>query len=224
MARQIMDSIIATGQVERGWLGAIIQDLTAELARSFGYDSTDGVLIGDVVSGGPADKAGLQAGDIVLEYDGKSVTDAAQLRNAVAATDPNSEVEMVLFRDGQRQTLQVKIGLLDEQVVARSPAARSAPAESLEWGMDVKTLTPELARQAGVAENQSGVVVTEVTPGSIAAEAGLRPGDVIVSVGASSVANVAEFRGAVDKAELEQGVRLQVNRQGMRRFVIIKSE
>ena len=227
MARQIMDSIIATGQVERGWLGAIIQDLTKDLASSFGYDSTDGVLIGDVVSGGPADKAGLQAGDIVLEYNGKPVADAAQFRNAVAATDPNSEAEIVVFRDGQRKTLQVQIGLLDEQVAARGPGVPGgggAPAESLEWGMNVKTLTPELARQAGVDENQSGVVVTEVAPGSIAAEAGLRPGDVIVSVGGAPVANVSAFREAIDEAELEKGVRLQVNRQGMRRFVVIKSE
>ena len=227
MARQIMDSIIATGQVERGWLGAIIQDLTKDLASSFGYDSTDGVLIGDVVSGGPADKAGLQAGDIVLEYNGKPVADAAQFRNAVAATDPNSEAEIVVFRDGQRKTLQVKIGLLDEQVAARGPGVPGgggAPAESLEWGMNVKTLTPDLARQAGVDENQSGVVVTEVAPGSIAAEAGLRPGDVIVSVGGAPVANVSAFREAIDEAELEKGVRLQVNRQGMRRFVVIKSE
>lgn len=226
MARQIMDSIIATGQVERGWLGAVIQDLTKDLASSFDYDSTDGVLIGDVVSGGPADKAGIRPGDIVVEYNGKSISDAAQFRNAVAATEPNSEVDVVVFRDGQRKRFKIKIGLLDEQAVARS---RRGPEEgeasaALDWGMNVRTLTPELARQAGVDEDEKGVVVTEVSPGSMAAEAGLRPGDVIVSVSGSPIANVADFREAIDKEKLETGIRMQVKRRGMRRFVVIRSD
>ncbi|MGM0487139.1 MAG: DegQ family serine endoprotease [Planctomycetota bacterium] len=220
MARQIMDSIIETGEVKRGRLGAMIQDLTKELANSFGYDSTDGVLIGDVVAGGPADEAGARAGDIVVEYKGNPVNSAAKFRNAVAATKPGSEVELVVFRDGERKTLQVTIGLLeDEEEPAREPAG---DATRRDLGMQLRTLTPELAEQAGVDTDEEGVIVAAVARGSVAARAGLRPGDVIVAVGNSSIANVADFRQAVDEEKLKEGIRLQVKRQGMRRFVVLK--
>ncbi|MFW6170675.1 MAG: PDZ domain-containing protein, partial [Planctomycetota bacterium] len=221
MARQIMDSIIETGEVRRGRLGAIIQDLTEELANSFGYDSTDGVLIGDVVPGGPADKAGIRAGDVVVEYQGEPVNSAAKFRNAVAATKPDSDAEIVIFRDGERKTLKVSIGLLeDEEPTREEPAGE--PTRDV--GMRLRTLTPELAQQAGVDEDEEGVIVTAVARGSMAAEAGIRPGDVIVAVGNSSISSVADFRQAFDEDKLKEGIRMQVKRQGMRRFVVLRSD
>ena len=218
MARQILDSIIEKGHVDRGWLGAAIQDLTEGLAESFGYDSTEGVLIGDVVEESPADKAGLKTGDIVVEYNGKPVGKAAQLRNAVAATAPESDVELVVFRDGKRKTLEVTVGLLEGQVAAAGGTERAQ-----DLGMTVKTLTPELAREAGVDEDQKGVMVARVEPGGLAARAGVRSQDVIVAVGGLSIADVADFRKAMDEQDLEEGVRLQVKREGMRRFVFLKN-
>jgi serine protease Do len=217
MARQIMDSIMTAGRVDRGWLGAMIQDLTEDLAGSFEYDSTDGVLIGDVVADGPADKAGLRAGDIVVEYNGKRVRKAAQFRNAVAATTPDSEVELVVFRDGERKTLEVTIGLLEGQAVA-GLGTKSA----FDLGITVQTLTPELARKAGVGEEE-GVIVTEVEPGSMAARVGIRTGDVIVAVGGSPITDVSDFRASIREHDLAQGIRMQLMREGMRRFVFIKS-
>jgi len=217
MARQIMNSIINTGHVDRGWLGAMIQDLTEDLANSFGYESADGVLIGDVVPDSPADKAGLRAGDIVVEYNGQPVRKAARFRNAVASTKPGSKKELGVFRNGKRKTLKVTIGLLEGEV-----AATKGTASALDLGMTVQTLTPELARKAGVEEDQKGVIVTKVEPGSIAARAGIRIGDVICAVGDSQIADMADFRNATDEEDLKEGIRMQVKREGMRRFAFLK--
>lgn len=108
MVRHVMDSIIADGHVTRGWLGAMIQDLDDDLAESFGYDSTDGVLIGDLVDDGPGKQSGLQSGDIVITYDGDPVESANELRNAVACTSPENSVELEIFRDGDRRTITVE--------------------------------------------------------------------------------------------------------------------
>jgi len=218
MARTIMENIIDNGRVERGWLGAMIQDLSEDLAESFGFDSTDGVLIGDVVPDGPADKAGLRAGDIVTEFNGKPVRKAAQLRNAVASTDPETKADLVIFRDGKRKTLTVTIGLLESQLVS----GRGDHQSALDLGMTVQTLMPEIARQAGFDEDQKGVVVTQVEPGSLAARAGIRPGDLIVSVAGSKIADVSDFREAMKEQDVKRGIRMQVKREGMQRFVFIK--
>jgi serine protease Do len=219
MARSVMQSIIEGGRVIRGYLGAMIQDLSEDLASSFGFTGREGVLIGDVVPNGPAAKSGLQAGDIVVRFNGKPATGANQLRNAVAATAPNSEVELELFRDGKSQTLRVRVGELTDEVAA---AARPDAAATPQLGMTVRPLTPELAQQLGV-EGTKGVVVTDVETGSVAANALIQPGDVIVSVAGNPINSVAEYREAMGKADLATGVRLQVERGGARRFVFLRS-
>jgi serine protease Do len=218
MARDVMESIIDDGQVQRGYLGALIQDLDEDMARSFGFDSTSGVLIGDVVPDGPADKAGLRAGDIVVEYNGQPVRKAARFRNAVAATDPETEAELVVFRDGQRKTLKVRIGLLESRF-----AGGVGSESALDLGMTVQTLTPELARKAGIDEDEKGVIVTAVEPGGMAGRVGIRPGDVVVSVGSSSITDISDFRDAIKVEDLSNGIRMQVKREGARRFVFMKS-
>jgi serine protease Do len=155
MADSIMNSIIGEGRVDRGWLGVVIQDLTPDLAESFNYDSTKGVLIGDVLSDGPAEKAGIRAGDVIVRFDGDRVEDATELRNLVASTAPGTTVEIVVSRNGEEKTLEATLEQLDAQVAA----VRGSPATT--WGMNIQTLTPELARRAGVDEDQQGVIVTE---------------------------------------------------------------
>ena len=216
MARKIMESIIEKGRVERGWLGVAIQDLTTELAQSFGYSGT-GALVGDVVDGGPAENAGIRTGDIIVEFNGKEVKNSAELRNLVASTTPGTQVDIVVVRDGQKKTVKAKIGSLDDMAASPGPAA--APAA---WGMDVQTLTPQLARAAGVPEDQQGVIVTQVVRDSLADRVGIQPGDVIVSVGNSKITSTQDFRQAIASNNATAGLRLQILRDGMRRYVFIR--
>lgn len=220
MAKLVKEDLIDDGRVERGWLGGLIQNLTRDLAESFGYEGKDGVLIGDVTDGGPAEKAGLKPGDIVIRFDGKVMKNASQLRNTVAATNPDSEVEVEIFRDGSKQTLKVRIGLLDDKVVLSGDSHRST---STDLGLSVQTLTPELSRQLGYDNDQTGVAVTEVAPGGLAAQSGLRPGMIIVSVNGSDVVNVHGFREALADADLTKGLRLHVKADGLSRFLILRS-
>jgi serine protease Do len=220
MARDVMESIRKHGHVERGYLGAMIQDLSEDLAHSFGFDSKDGVLVGDVLPGSPAGKAGLKSGDIVLKYNGTAVHSASQLRNAIAATEPTTKRTLEVYRDGRRLTLQVTIGRFDENT-ATALEQDSAAAEEL--GISVQTLTPELASRLGYDPTEQGVVVTEVQPNSLAARVGIRPQNLIVAVGKRKVTNVRDFREATADADLSRGVRLQVKADGARRYVFLKS-
>jgi serine protease Do len=221
MASHVMHSIIDKGFVTRGWLGAMIQDLNDELAKSFGYESKEGVLIGDVVADGPAAKAGLKAGDIVTKYNDQPVRSANELRNAVAATAPESNAKLQIFRDGERKSLTVRINQLDQEKVS---ALKIGGESANELGIRVETLTSDRASQLGADANSKGVVVTEVDDGSLAARVGIERGDIVVAVGNESTSTVEEFRKAIRKQDLKNGIRLQLMREGMKRFVFIRSE
>ncbi len=220
IARFVLDSIINKGGVNRGYLGAMIQDLTPELAQSFNYPSTDGVLIGDVLPDGPAAKAGLQSGDIVISYNGKKVKTATELRLAVAGTAPGSRVKLEVFRDGKERTIEVTIAKLDEKQLA---SAAGQDSHSDELGLTVANITPQLAEQYNLSTEQQGVVITDVDPTSLAARVGLRPGDVIVQVGNRSTRNLRDYQEAIKSVNLREGIRLQVMREGTRRFVFLRA-
>jgi serine protease Do len=219
MAKRVMQTLIDNGSVERGYIGAMIQDLNEGLAESFGYDGTKGVLIGDVVKDGPADKAGLKAGDIVVEFDGAAMRDANEFRNSVAATAAGSSRKVTVFRDGKQQTLSIEIGRLAD---AGDPTADGGTKFD-ELGVTVRTVTPENAEQFGLKSDVRGAVVTEVADGSLASRAGLTPGDVIVSLGGRQVESAEDFKQAISEGDFATGLRMQVYRDGVRRFVFIKN-
>ena len=219
MARSVMEKLVKTGKVQRGLLGAKIRDLDEDLAQSFGFEGTDGVLIDDVMPDGPAAKAGLKDGDIVLKIDGKPMHNAHQLRFSVASVAPGTKVKLEFFREGKRQTVTVELGELTAQVV--QPKGQ-VPEATSDLGLTVRNLTPELAQQLGY-DDQEGVVVTAVEPGSLAARAGIRPKDVIVSMGERSIKDASDFRAAVKEQDLKKGIRMQIKSEGTRRFVFLKS-
>jgi serine protease Do len=221
MASRIQQAIIEHGGVERGWFGAMIQNLTEDLAASFEFDSTDGVLLGDVVPEGPAAEAGLQAGDIVVKFDGKTIDNANELRNRVAETEPGTKAKMRVFRDGEYREVTVEIGRRDEDQAM--PVGSAQPATSEDLGLTVQSLTPEIAAQLNLDANDEGAVITRVDPSGLAYRAGVRSGDLIVAVNNRPIANVSDFRAALNDNPPSDGIRLQLKREGFSRFVYIKS-
>jgi serine protease Do len=216
MARHVMDAIINEGKVVRGFLGVIIQDLTPDLAQSFGYDGEHGVLVSEVSEHGPAADAGLKTDDIIIEFDDKPARSMNQLRIDVAATKPGASVELKVFRGGDVRTLDVKIGELESESLA---TGKTEPTDDL--GMSLQTLTPEAARQLELADT-AGVLVTNVEPGGIAERSGLLKYDVIFMVGATPVEDLHGFHAALRDHDLDHGVRLKVKTRGSSRYVFLK--
>jgi serine protease Do len=221
MVRKVKDAIVKHGRVQRGRMGALIQNLDEDLARSFGYDSTKGVLVGDVLPDSPSEKAGVRAGDIVVEYNGRAVSDVNELRNAVADTAPNTRSELLIFRDGKTLRVPIVVGELTDEPVR--VGQRTESDSSVNLGMTVQTLTPELARQLGYEPGEQGVVVTDVEPGSLGAQEGITAKDVIVDVNGKPIRSVRDFQKAMDEGDVSKGIRLQVMRDGVRRFAFLKS-
>jgi serine protease Do len=202
LARKIYTELNAKGKVTRGWLGVSIQPLTPELAKSFGSRDTKGVLISDVLADSPAAKAGLQAGDILLEFDGKKVEAPADLQRAVGFTAPGATAKMKVLRDKGERTVEVKIGeASDEREVASRPGQRGPTS----LGMEVRPVTPEVARQLNL-RSAEGVVVVRVDDESPAAAAGVQRGDVIREINRQRIRTIGDFEKATK--ELKEGDRM----------------
>jgi len=219
MAKSIIDQLVRTGKVTRGWLGVMIQDVTPEMAEKFGLKRAEGALVSQVVEGTPAAKAGLKSGDVIIEYDSHPVKNVTKLRTRVAATAPGSRVKVVVVRNGKRKTLEVKIGKLSETALA---SARGE-AGTEELGLSVQDLTPDLAKTLGT-KAKTGVVVTAVKEMGPAAEKGIKRGDVIIEVDRQPVKSAAEFHAALTKADLKKGVLLLVADRRGNRFVVLKAD
>jgi serine protease Do len=203
MAKQIYTELAAKGRVTRGWLGVSIQPLTPELANGFGLKDVKGVLISDVVQDSPADKAGIAAGDIITEFDKKKVDTPQDLQKVVANTPPGKGVPIKVWRDKTEKTLEIKIGDTPDDNVALKSTNKS---KSL-LGLEVRPLTPDIARQLNLRA-QEGVLVFSVEEDSPAGEAGLQRGDVIREVNRQRVRNVQDFERATK--DVKEGDRVTV--------------
>jgi serine protease Do len=227
MARHIMEQLIATGKVVRGYLGVKIGDIDQAMAKSFDLPTTNGSLIHQVVDGSPADKADLQAGDFITGVAGEPVNNTNELRNKVATLKPGKTYAFQIYRDGEKDTKKVTITEQPKDMWAafRGERPRRTDKPAARLGLTVKTLTNELAKKAGYDSSLRGVLITDVTPNTDAAEKGMRPGQVILKVQNKRVENVKEFTAAVADVKKDVGVRLQVvTPQGDRRFVLIEPE
>jgi serine protease Do len=218
MVKSEMQTLMKGEHIKRGWLGVAIQELTPGLAKSFKYDSTKGALVSDVQSDSPAQKAGFKAGDIVTRYEDKPVTGPSVLRNEVAGTAPGTKADVTVFRSGREKDLTVKVGELKEEATA----AATGHEESTALGLTVENLSPQTAQELDYSSDQTGVLVTAVEPGSLAADAGIQPNDLIVSVLDKPVENVAQFRAALGRHDLKEGVRLTVQSGTMKRYVFLR--
>jgi serine protease Do len=219
MAKDVMRQLMAKGRVVRGWLGIAIQDLTDELAPSFGLAEREGVLVSDVMKGSPAESGGLQGGDVIVEFDGTPIKEAPDLQRRVAGVMPGQEVSLKVNREGRLVPLRVKVG----EMPAEEPLAAAGAVDET-WGLTVEPLTSDLARRLNLSV-KTGVLVSDVTPDSAAARAGLGRGDVILEIDGQPVADAAALRARLDSLNRGDQTRIYVERpgaEGGRRFVVLK--
>jgi serine protease Do len=216
LAKELLPELREKGKVTRGWLGVYIQKVTPEIAESLGLSESAGALVADVMADTPAKKAGIEVGDVIIEYDGHRIRESNELPMLVARTPIGRSAKLKLLRRGKEMTLHVDVGELKEEEVAAS-----AP-ESDDYGLTVQPLTPEIAESLGLEEHTKGVVVASVDPGSVADDAGLRRGDVVLEVNQTSVESVSAFRNALKKAEGKKSILFLVRRGQNTVFLALK--
>ncbi|MDT4291253.1 DegQ family serine endoprotease [Methylomonas sp. MO1] len=222
VAMNVVDQIKSKGKVSRGWLGVQIQDVTRQLAESFGMDRPHGALVSKVIPGGPAEKAGIQIGDIIVEFNGQIIETSGELPPRVGMTPIDEKAKVKIIRQGDKQDLSVKIGLLPAQPssLANGPAATPEVAVN-RLGLAVADLTAEQRQQSQVEKN--GVIVQKVNKG-IAMDAGIQPGDIILRIQNNVVRDAAEFNSIVAKLPVEKSIALLVQRNGSPVFLAFKIE
>jgi serine protease Do len=219
-ARHVMESLIKTGKVLRGYLGLVPGDLNPALAREFKVPDIAGVLVQHVEPGSPADKGGVKQGDVIRTYKGQTVDSAEHFRSLVASTGPGTEVALGILRDGQLVTL--KVTLAEQPASLAGGGAGKAPSEGTLRGISVQELTPAIREQLGLGPRTRGVVISDLDSDCPAAQQGLQPGDVIESINRQPVTSVADFDRLAPQATGD--VLLRVNRQGTSAFVGIPGE
>ncbi|MBX3496796.1 MAG: DegQ family serine endoprotease [Parvibaculum sp.] len=225
--RSIVDQIIEHGETRRGWIGVRIQTVTPEIADSLGLSPARGALVAGVNEGGPAADAGVEAGDIVLSFDGRNIASMRDLPRIVAETEVGKTVDVEIFRGGRTIGIKVAVARLDEseeQVEAKSPAETPVPAQTVVLGLSLSELTAETRRRFNVDAATNGVLVTDVDPLSAAAEKGVRPGDVIVQIAQRDVARPADVERIVGSEEKagRNTVLLRLSSGGDIRFVALR--
>lgn len=225
LARYVMERLIEDGKVTRGYLGVFIQRITPELARQFQLKEPSGALVAEVIEGSPAEDAGLKAGDVITEFDGRKVQDDRHLRLMAAQMRPGSEVRIRYLREGKESTVRVKLGELPEEGgLARAGRTgglrRGGPVDPLD-GVTVDDLTPRNREMFGIPDNIRGALVVEVDPDSPAGQQGLRAGDVILEINRQRVTN-ADQAVRLSESIRDGTVLLRVWSQGASRFLVIE--
>jgi serine protease Do len=213
MAKDILPELKEKGSVTRGWLGVSIQDVTPEIAESLNLRSEEGALVADVVQGDPAEKAGIDRGDVIIEFDGKKVESSRKLSEIVAKTSVGKKVSVKVVRDGKEKVIKVTVGKMKERKVAHLEKAAD------ELGMEIQDITPDLQEELGQEE---GVVVIHVDPVGLASDAGIRKGDVIKEINRRKIKDIDDYRDAVSELKKGQTILFLVNRRGTNLYSALK--
>ena len=219
MAKGILTELKEKGTVTRGWLGVMIQRITPELAKSFGLKESDGALVGDVISGGPADEAGIKRGDVIAKFNNQEIKTMESLPKFVAGVTPGKKVDMEIIRDGKLKTISVTIAILKDKAAEEAVAKQDTVTDLL--GIQVQDITRELADSLQL-EVTEGVLVAEVVPGEAGAEAGLRRGDVITEMNRKPIKSVTDYKQAASKVKADDSVLFLVKRGGTTIYIAVK--
>jgi serine protease Do len=218
VAMDVADQLRTTGRVSRGWLGVLIQDITLDLAESFGMKQPRGALVAKVLPNSPAQKAGIRVGDVIVNFDGKNVRDSASLPPIVGSTEVGVDVPVEVIRNRGRKVIQVKLGELPEDVALAGADAKPGGTKTRRLGLGVVDLTDE---QKTEFEIDAGVLVKQVTEGA-ALRAGIRKGDVILAVDNTSVRNAEHFQKLVSDLPANKSVAVLVQRNGSPTFLAVR--
>jgi len=215
----VMDELVSQGKVTRGYLALVPQDIDESMAKVWKLKSTEGALVGDVTPNGPADKAGIQRGDIITNFNGKKILNSTQLRQTVAQADPGTTAKISLLRGGREMPIAVVLGERPTDPDGRGNQDESEPevTSGEKLGLSIQTLTPEMAQQLGY-RNDDGVIINSVTAGSPAEEAGLRRGDLIKEVNRTEVRTAQEFKRLASRLQSGDSAVLLINRRGQNTF------
>jgi serine protease Do len=221
MARDVMDQLIKTGKVRRGRLGVGIQAITPDIASSLNLNNTRGVLVREVEQGTPADRAGLKQGDVITALNNTPIADDNAFRNQVARTQPGTDIQLTILRNGKEQQLRATLAELTVKNAANDQSGKDDSASSSDTGklgLGVQPLTPEIAQQLHLRGVTQGLVVASVDPNGPAAEAGIQQGDVILQANQQPVRSIDDLRAAVNRSGSRPTL-LLVNRRGSTVFV-----
>lgn len=219
IAKSLLPQLMETGSVTRGYLGVSIQSLTPSLAQALNLETHKGALVSDVMPNSPADRAGIERGDVIMTFNREAIDDSRDLATTVAATPVGDDTEVLVLRNGREKTLSLTVGALPTQGVA---TAENEPPSRGEWGLQLRNLTLEMARAQGLSDGQ-GVGVVAVRPDSPAAEAGLRPGDIVLQVNRRAVGSIDDVKSAIADNDQDQ-LLLLVKRQQGNLFVALSKE
>ncbi len=218
VALDVADQLREDGHVNRGWLGVMIQPVSRDLAESFGMEEAEGALIADLDPDGPAAKGGLKAGDVILEVNGEAVDRSSSLPRLIGRVAPGDEVDLRLMRDGEERSEAVELGSWPD---AEGAPASSSSDSQVRLGASVAEIDQETQEQLNL---QGGVIVREVEPDSVAARAGLRAGDVLVSLDHRSLSSPEELRRIVEELPTDRAIPLRLYRDGRSLFVALRFE
>lgn len=217
MLKHVMDELVTTGHLTRGFLGIVMQQMDVNLAKAFNLEKSEGALVAEVSKDSPADKAGIKQGDIITKYNQHSVHNIATLRNAVALMKPGTNINLSILRDGKSMDIPINIGSFPTEIPQKVPV----DLEENKFGFSVQNITPETAKSLGLTD-EKGVVIAKIKPGSPAAWAGLKKGTLIVALNQVKVSSTEEFNEIL--ASMKQGspLLLLVKQDGAVRFVTLQ--
>jgi serine protease Do len=216
MAKDLLPQL-KKGKIIRGWLGVMIQEVTPDLAKKLDLKDDQGALVADVVAKGPADKAGIERGDVITSFDGKRIKSSRELPYIVGSTPVGKTVTVEILRKGKKKSISVKIEQLDEEGSPEREAGKEAPS----LGLTVKEITTEIARYFGLSET-SGLVIVEVERPSPGAEAGFQPGDIVLEIEQENIQNVQEFNRVISKYEGGDTILFLIKRRGSTLYLTLK--